>query len=91
MNEQIEVLEKVRGTISSIKHDINNPVAVISGNAQLLRELASADQQEEYVESLIDIEEAARQITNLLDRLDVLGEYLDKKGITSKNRNIFSE
>ena len=89
MDKPQEIIDKVRGSLSTLKHDINNPVAVISGNAQLLKELARTDQHEEYMESIEDIEEASTQIRSLLERLDLLAEYLDQQGATSKEKSIF--
>ena len=89
MDQPQEIIDKVRGSLSTLKHDINNPVAVISGNAQLLKELARMDQHEDYLESIEDIEEASSQIRNLLERLDLLAEYLDQQGASSKEKSIF--
>ena len=81
MDDPQTLLEHVHRSLSSIKHDINNPVSVISGNAQLLMELARVDQLDDYMESLQDIEEAAAQITDLLGRVDTLRARLESQGV----------
>ncbi len=44
-----EALEHVRGELSRVAHALNNPLAVISGNAQLGREMATATGADESV------------------------------------------
>ena len=84
MDDQDMLLEQVHRSLSSIKHDINNPVSVISGNAQLLMELARADELDDYMESLRDIDEAAAQISGLLEHIDTLRARLEARGVTGR-------
>ena len=62
-----EFLREVQKQLSVITHDLNNPVAIISGNAQLLLELSSMmELDEEFAQSLKDIEEASLRIAQYL-------------------------
>ena len=72
-------LEEVRETISSVHHDLNNPLSIISGNAQFLRELSRGeDLDEQFVSSVQDIQEAAQRLSESLDRLARLEEKLEE-------------
>ncbi|MFW5973187.1 MAG: histidine kinase dimerization/phospho-acceptor domain-containing protein [Bacteroidota bacterium] len=63
--------------LSSIKHDANNPLAIISGNAQLLLELAGAlDLGAEFTEPLEDIEEACQRVSDALNELTLVQKSL---------------
>lgn len=61
--------------LARLTHDINNPLAIISGNAQLLGELARGGAaQEEVARAALDIEEAAERLALLLRGLSALRE-----------------
>lgn len=61
---------KIRATLSTVCHNVNNPLAVITGNAQLLLELARAmDLGDEFTEPIQDIERAGTRIEGMLQRL----------------------
>ena len=62
-------LAALRAEIDRVAHDLNNPVAVILGNAQLARALAP-DLPDDVAAALADIEEAAGV---LADRARALG------------------
>jgi nitrogen-specific signal transduction histidine kinase len=71
-------LEEVRDAVSSVYHDLNNPLSIISGNAQFLLELSrEADLDEQFVSSVQDIQEAAQRVSSSLDRLTRLKEELE--------------
>lgn len=56
--------------IGNLVHAINNPMTVITGNAQLLLEIASAGELDPMVEGAVtDIEAAAQSLSELLDKL----------------------
>ncbi len=62
---------EARATLSTVCHNVNNPLSVIAGNAQLLLELARAmDLGEEFTEPIQDIERAGHRIEGLLQRLE---------------------
>ncbi len=62
-----QFLREVQEQLSVITHDLNNPVAIISGNAQLLLELsAMMELDPEFFQSLRDIEEASLRIAQYL-------------------------
>lgn len=72
-------LEDVRETVSTVYHDLNNPLSIISGNAQFLLELTrEQDLDEEFLSSLQDIREAADRISDSLNRLTRLKEELEE-------------
>lgn len=71
------VLKAVDVAASGLKHDINNPLSIIAGNAQLLLELASAHQlDEDVVQAVRDIESAAEQASKLVGQLKHLREHV---------------
>lgn len=62
-------------TLSEVAHDINNPLAIISGNAQLLLELSRLlDLDPDVARPIQDIEEASRRLASMIGRLSALGE-----------------
>lgn len=68
---------ELRKRLSEIKHDANNPLAIISGNAQLLTELASAmDLGPDFTEPLADIDEACERVAEALQELTLLQRSL---------------
>lgn len=59
--------------LTRVTHDINNPLAVISGNAQLLLELSRAlDLDPDVAKPIQDIEEASHQLATMVERLNAL-------------------
>lgn len=76
-NHQLRLFEAVGTAIGGVKHEINNPLAIISGNAQLLLELARAvDLDDELVKPIFDIEEASRRIADSVEQLSSLRALL---------------
>ena len=74
-------LEDVRETVSSVHHDLNNPLSIIAGNAQFLLELSrEADLDKQFIASIQDVQEAAERMSDSLDRLTRLKEELEKEG-----------
>lgn len=69
--------QAISTTLSEVYHDVNNPLAVISGNAQLLLEIVRAmDLDDDLVEPIRDIEAASERIRHSLRELDQLKEVL---------------
>jgi len=69
--------DELRETISTVYHDLNNPLSIISGNAQFLLELSrSGDVDEQFVQSIKDIQEAADQMSDSLSMLTEMKEKL---------------
>jgi len=72
-------LENIHETVSSVHHDLNNPLSIISGNAQFLLELSrEEDLDEQFASSAKDIREAAQQMATSLHRLDGLKKELEE-------------
>ncbi|WP_397547291.1 histidine kinase dimerization/phospho-acceptor domain-containing protein [Rhodothermus marinus] len=72
-----ERLRQVRQELSRLNHDLKNPLAIISGNAQFLHELIRMRGGDAELEGPVaDIEEACRQIHALLQRLVALRDTL---------------
>jgi signal transduction histidine kinase len=74
MND-VQVSNEVQETLSKIYHDLNNPLSIISGNAQFLLEISrEADVDEQFVSSVQDIKEAAERMSEALRELTDLKE-----------------
>jgi signal transduction histidine kinase len=70
----------VHETVSSVHHDLNNPLSIISGNAQFLLEISREENvDEQFVASVRDIEEAAQRMSDSLSRLARLKEELEER------------
>ncbi|NBB99413.1 MAG: response regulator [Bacteroidetes bacterium] len=88
--EQMRLLRTIHSTVATVKHEINNPLSIISGNAQLLVELARAlDLGEDVAQPARDIEEASQRIAASLDKLgdlkqSILAQYSDEDPPASK-------
>lgn len=75
--EQADLLQKVRRTVSHVNHEINNPLSIISGNAQLLVELGKMmDLDADLMQPIRDIEEASRRVADSLKRLAEVKELI---------------
>jgi signal transduction histidine kinase len=67
-------------TVSSVYHDLNNPLSIISGNAQFLLELSrEEDLDEQFVSSARDIKEAAQRMADSLHQLTRLKEEIENE------------
>ncbi len=70
-------MDEVHDAVSSVYHDLNNPLSIISGNAQFLLELSQEeDVDEQFVSSVRDIREAAERMSDSLNRLTRLKDEL---------------
>lgn len=75
-----KVLEDVHEAVSSVHHDLNNPLSIISGNAQFLLELSrEEDVGEQFESSARDIQEAARRMATSLQQLAQLKNELEEE------------
>lgn len=71
-------LQTVADELARLTHALNNPLAVIVGNAQLIRELYAMDPADEMVpSSLADIETAASELVALVDEVKALRRWID--------------
>lgn len=69
--------QEAQEAISSVYHDLNNPLSIISGNAQFLLELSrEEDIDDQFVSSVQDIKEAAQQMAESMERLNRLKEAM---------------
>lgn len=84
-----QLIDTVRMTLASVKHEINNPLAIISGNAQLLLELSRMmELDEDLVKPIRDIEEASLRITDSLDKLNSIKELIARNQLRAdENHN----
>ena len=63
-----------------VTHDINNPLSIISGNAQLLLELAQVlDLDPDVAKPIQDIEEASQRLAHMIERLNALNDAARQK------------
>lgn len=75
-----ESLDEMHETVSSVYHDLNNPLSIISGNAQFLLEISrEEDLDEQFVSSAQDIKEAAQRMADSLHRLTRLKEQMEEE------------
>ncbi|PEN14023.1 histidine kinase [Longibacter salinarum] len=62
--------DEAREALSKVYHDLNNPLSIISGNAQFLLEISrDADLDDAFITSVEDIREAADRMSEALRRL----------------------
>jgi len=74
-NTADQLPEEAREALSKIYHDLNNPLSIISGNAQFLLEISrESDLDDSFVTSVQDIREAADRMANALRTLTELRE-----------------
>ena len=72
-----ENLDQLRRQLSKIHHDVNNPMTVLSGNIELIRELAKAmGVGHDFEGPLADIESALDVLTERIDKLMVVRQML---------------
>lgn len=75
--EEPETEEEIREVISSVYHALNNPLSIISGNAQFLLELSQEEElDDQFVSSARDIQEASQRMSESLQRLTRLRDSL---------------
>ncbi len=73
----------IQVALNRVTHDINNPLAIISGNAQFLLELSQAlDLDPDIVKPIEDIEEASQRLANMVSQLSALSEIARRDGLT---------
>ncbi|MES3630292.1 MAG: histidine kinase dimerization/phospho-acceptor domain-containing protein [Longimonas sp.] len=65
--------DEMHDVLSTLLHDLNNPLSIIDGNAQFLLEVARDEEQDGPVqEALRDIHDATGQLSRRLKRLEEL-------------------
>lgn len=73
------LLHEIRATLSRVYHDTNNPLAIISGNAQFLLELSKVmDLDDDLIQPIQDIDEASIRVADSLKELAALKERIVK-------------
>ena len=78
----------LREALSEVYHDLNNALAVVAGNAQLLAELARADDLgAAFTDPLDDIQTAYDDMSEALERLDDLRGEVRQNAAVSPNRS----
>lgn len=88
--DPVEVIQRLRRELGQVFHDANNPLAIVSGNAQFLLELGrTMDLGTELVQPIQDIDEAServaaglREIAVLRDRIAEYLRQLEQNGTT---------
>lgn len=76
--EALATKEEIHEAVSSVYHELNNPLSIISGNAQFLLELSQEEGlDEQFVSSVQDIQEATEQMSESLQRLTHLRDQLE--------------
>lgn len=74
-------LDEVHETVSTVYHDLNNPLSIISGNAQFLIEISREEDEldDQFASSARDIKEAAQRMADSLHQLTRLKEQLEEE------------
>ena len=73
----VALLEALRSETGAVAHAINNPLTVITGNAQLLLEVAGAGGLDPSLAKAIeDMGAASQQLSEALGRLDRLRQHI---------------
>ena len=78
-----ELISALRDAMSRVNHEINNPLAIISGNAQLLLALGT-DLDPDLLEPIQDIEEASHRLSTSLRKLVELRNLLENPEVASE-------
>jgi CheY-like chemotaxis protein len=73
--QEIERLRGVLATIVSANHEINNPLMVVQGGADLIRIKGLLQDQPDGLKALDRITSACRNIKGVLDRISGLSEW----------------
>lgn len=71
---QAEKISSLNAIVSSIAHEINNPLAIISGNLQLLEVKVK---EEDFKKKLVTAQEAIDRIANLIDEINFFAAIKD--------------
>ncbi|MDA0874064.1 MAG: hypothetical protein O3C45_03280 [Bacteroidetes bacterium] len=76
-------LDRIRAELSRIHHDINNPMSVIAGNAELISALLEATSPDTSVEEALEdlwtaVELMGDQVDRLLAVRGLLSEVLEQ-------------
>lgn len=80
--EQSQLLGQTRKGLSSFYHDINNPLSILSGNAQLLLEIGrQMGLGDDLMAPLRDVEESSRRLHTELQRIVRLKELIANSGL----------
>jgi signal transduction histidine kinase len=80
--EQSQLLGQTRKGLSSFYHDINNPLSILSGNAQFLLEIGrQMGLGDDLMAPLRDVEESSRRLHTELQRIVRLKELIANSGL----------
>ena len=77
--EERRFLLDLRRSLARLHHDLNNPLAVASGNLQLLRELVLSGVQDGLSEAVVDANEAVEELARRVERITALRDRLDAR------------
>ncbi|ABC43870.1 K+-sensing histidine kinase KdpD [Salinibacter ruber] len=76
--EEPETTDELHEALSTVYHDLNNPLSIISGNAQFLLELSREEElDDQFASSAQDIQEASQRMAESLQRLTRLRDALE--------------
>jgi K+-sensing histidine kinase KdpD len=79
-SQPAETIDEVHEAVSSVYHDLNNPLSIISGNAQFLLEISREEElDDQFVSSAQDIKQAAQRMADSLHKLTRLKEELEEE------------
>lgn len=70
--------EELERSLSDARHTISNPLTIISGNVQLLLQLARLnDADEDFIKPLEDINEATEELQRLVDDVYTADKFVE--------------
>ena len=83
-NKKITTLSTIKKMMSTIRHELNNPLAAIIGGLYLLKKSSNITKDEKQALNLID--SSAERIKNVIERMSVANEL---ETTTKSNRELF--
>ncbi len=71
-------LAELRGRLGRLYHDLNNPLAIASGNLQLIEELLAMGETDGVRDAVADARTALARFGTLLEEFQALREAIDR-------------
>lgn len=90
LKEQWAIEQSKKRQLTALAHDIKTPLAVVSGNAQLLSETPQSEEQKEYTAFILEhTAQIYRYVTGMME-LSKAGNASDASGIFSGIRQLLT-
>lgn len=72
-------LRDIKARLGRLYHDLNNPLAIASGNVQLIEELLAMGERDGVKEAVVDAREALDRFGGLLDEFLAVRAAIDER------------